>query len=77
MSDLLNSVVSITDEEFKTDDKPTKHYMVEWYKKNKEKHLQTMKEKSICSCGASVSYGNRKRHLQTPKHLKKVSENTI
>lgn len=47
-------------------------YMVEWYKKNKEKHINTLKTKSKCACGVDVAYGNRIRHLQTPKHKNKL-----
>ena len=49
-----------------------KSYMVEWYKKNKDKHLEKLKNKSACECGEMVSYGNRIRHKETPKHKKKI-----
>ena len=47
-------------------------YMVEWYKKNKEKHINTLKTKSKCDCGVDVAYGNRLRHLETLKHKSKM-----
>ena len=52
-----------------------KKYMVEWYKKNKVKHLDKLKNKSECECGEMVSYGNRIRHKTTSKHIKKLNTN--
>jgi len=52
-------------------------YMVEWYKKNKEKHINTLKTKSKCDCGVDVAYGNRLRHLETPKHKNKMELITL
>ena len=49
--------------------------MVEWYKKNKVKHLDKLKNKSECECGEMVSYGNRIRHKTTSKHIKKLNTN--
>lgn len=59
----------------KTDkpEKIQKNYMLDWYKKNKEKHLIKLKSKKECICGEMVSYGNRIRHLSTPKHIKKLT----
>ena len=51
--------------------------MVNWYKKNKEKHLEKLKNKSKCECGDLVSYGNRIRHLTTPKHTKRMNKQTV
>ncbi len=52
-----------------------KKYMIEWYKLNKDKHLNKLKEKNICECGDMVSYSNRVRHIKTSKHLKRLSLN--
>jgi hypothetical protein len=52
-------------------------YMVEWYKKNKEKHLNKLKSKVVCECGASIASGNRLRHLTTPKHKKLIEKKNI
>ncbi len=57
------------------DEKPS--YMVEWYKKNKEKHLNKLKSKVVCECGASIASGNRLRHLTTPKHKKLIEKKNI
>jgi pyruvate-formate lyase-activating enzyme len=57
--------------------KEKKSYMVEWYKKNKEKHLEKLKNKSVCECGEYVSYGNRVRHNDTSKHIKKLASKTL
>ena len=57
------------------DDKTS--YMVEWYKKNKEKHLNKLKSKVVCDCGASIASGNRLRHMTTPKHKKLIEKKNI
>ena len=46
---------------------------LKWYKNNKDKHLNNLKEKKKCECGDLVSYSNRVRHLKTSKHLKRSS----
>ena len=45
-------------------------YQKEYYKKNKDKLLTKLKEKSKCEiCGGSFSYVSKNRHIKTNKHL--------
>lgn len=49
-----------------------KDYRYEWYKKNKEKHLNYCKEKFKCECGKQVARSNASKHINTDYHKKKV-----
>lgn len=43
-------------------------YFVNWYAKNKERHLNYMKQKVECDCGSVTSMNNIERHYKTKKH---------
>jgi len=43
-------------------------YAQKWYQKNREKHLQSMKQKIYCDCGSLITKHLFKRHLESKKH---------
>jgi hypothetical protein len=49
-------------------------YQKEYYKKNKDKLLTKLKEKTKCElCGGSYSYVSKNRHNNSEKHKKKIN----
>ncbi len=46
-----------------------KEYSKAWYEKNKEKHLQNMKEKMMCElCNVEIAKSKYSIHKKTQKH---------
>jgi len=52
-----------------------KLYCREWYKNNKQRHIQYVCEYLTCECGKVVQRSNMARHLRTPIHKRLISRN--
>jgi hypothetical protein len=51
-------------------------YQKEYYKNNKNKLLEKLKNKSKCDlCGGSYSYVGRNRHNLSNKHIRSLNKN--
>ncbi len=55
-----------------------KDYLKNWYRENKTKHLEIMKEKKLCKfCNKMVVKCHFNRHEQTKKHQKNTNQPTL
>lgn len=49
-------------------------YLREWYKNNKDKHLEYCREKIACECGKSIARNSMSNHRKSKKHMKFVED---
>jgi hypothetical protein len=55
-----------------------KEYLKNWYLENKEKHLETVKEKIMCEvCNKMVIKCHFNRHVRTNIHKKNMNKPTL